>query len=212
MLLIEIKTHLGSWRPSYRSTSARLERCVLGTTKGTSRATSTENLPAPARLLIEQADDMDHDSKEEYLHLMLGLVMVVNAFKTALMNMMCSVIILSDRSVEDRSDSRRKRRRTSRDDAVELLCEAMKESSKTLIQSSENICKAFVLVRQDSPYVKGAQQLYAELMKVEGLTSDEINRAHIRIVQSRNLTIAFPSIPDEHKAGWVRNLINLLVL
>ncbi|KAK4256344.1 hypothetical protein QN277_009223 [Acacia crassicarpa] len=186
---------LARWRPSYISTGARLERWVLGTTEGTSRATSTENLPAQARLLIEQADNMDHDNEEEDLHLMLGLLMVV-------------VIILSDRSVEDRSDSRRKRRRTSRRDAVELLCEAMKESSKTLTQASENICKAFVEARRDSPYVKGAQQLYAELMKVEELTSDEINRAHIRIVQSRNLTIAFPSIPDEYKAGWVRNLIN----
>ena len=52
-----------------------------------------------------------------------------------------------------------------------------------------------------------AADLYMELLNVEGLTIQELNAAHIKIVESENLLNAFEKIPAAFKPSWIRSLL-----
>lgn len=77
-----------------------------------------------------------------------------------------------------------------------------------MVQVSENICKSFFEARRESSNSKAAQELYAELQKIEGLTDEEIDLAHLKIAASPILMMGFPRIPDERKAGWIRRMLS----
>ena len=51
------------------------------------------------------------------------------------------------------------------------------------------------------------EELYAQLMKVEGPSMDKKQSASIVIARDSTLLFVFPTIPDEDKANWIRRVI-----
>ena len=50
--------------------------------------------------------------------------------------------------------------------------------------------------------------LYMDLMTIEGLATREVNAAHIKMVAAPQLLSVFGRIPTEFKASWIRSLLS----
>ncbi|KAI4331773.1 hypothetical protein L6164_016730 [Bauhinia variegata] len=51
------------------------------------------------------------------------------------------------------------------------------------------------------------EKLFEDLLKVQGLTPNEIYGAHIKLAQDSNLLVVFPIILELFKADWIHRLI-----
>ncbi|XP_028795002.1 uncharacterized protein At2g29880-like [Neltuma alba] len=109
-----------------------------------------------------------------------------------------------------------KRKRRSSRDAIEVLADALKESSSnmdnTMMKFADNLCKEFAEMRKDSrrfgPVDVGrAEEIFRQLMRIPGLTWGEINKAHSKITESSSLAVGFSLVPENEMAAWVYSLL-----
>lgn len=75
------------------------------------------------------------------------------------------------------------------------------ESASTIMPSS------FDRFTHECYMVEWKEGLYAELMNVEGLTTDEVIRAALVIGRDNNLLVQFLTVPNAVKARWIKALI-----
>ena len=97
-----------------------------------------------------------------------------------------------------------KRRQSSRD-VVDVLAEALKESSS-------NLCRELAEMRRDSTRhgpidLDRAEEVYRQLMRIPNLTWADINKAHLKITESPSLVVAFSLVPEEELTTWVYSLL-----
>lgn len=73
--------------------------------------------------------------------------------------------------------------------------------------SSIKISSSFDKMKHEVYMVERTEGLYAELLKVEGLTLDEVVRSTLVIGRDNALLIQFPTIPDVVKSRWIKAVI-----
>ena len=108
----------------------------------------------------------------------------------------------------------RKRRRVGYDrdtvivDAIERVCDKVcGQMGDKLGAATSALCSTVEKLAHKAAMDARTAELWAEISKVPGLTRREMHAAHIKISRDHSLLVGFPSIPDEEKADWIREVL-----
>ena len=112
------------------------------------------------------------------------------------------------------SSAPRKRRKVGSDrdeaivDALERVCDKVCGQMGDKLGAATNaLCSTVEKLAHKAAMDARTAQLWAEISKVHGLTRREMHAAHIKISRDHSLLVGFPSIPDEEKADWIREVL-----
>ena len=108
------------------------------------------------------------------------------------------------------SSASRKRRKVGLDrhdlivEAIDKVCGQMGEKFGA---ATSALCSTVEKLAHQAAMDARTAELWSEISKVPGLTRQEMHAAHITISRDHSLLVGFPSIPDEEKAEWIRQVL-----
>ena len=112
------------------------------------------------------------------------------------------------------SSAPRKRRRVGCDrdevivDSIERVCDKLcGQMGDKLGAATSALCSTVEKLAHKIAMDARTVELWIEISKVPSLTRREMHAAHIKISRDHSLLVGFPSIPDEEKAEWIREVI-----
>ena len=105
------------------------------------------------------------------------------------------------------STSRKRKRPNNATMFAEVLRETIGSLDQTIVTAIESLGDKISNHARQARLDAKAADLYIDLMNVEGLSTRELNAAHIKMLESPQLLNAFERIPDAFKASWIRSLL-----
>ncbi|KAI4299997.1 hypothetical protein L6164_033417 [Bauhinia variegata] len=111
-----------------------------------------------------------------------------------------------EETLRTRSRSRSRKKRKN-DVVVDVLRDAIVTIQQSFQHATKKLCTKVHRLAHDVVMDERKEKLFEDLLKVQGLTPNEIYDAHMKLTQDSNLLIVFPTIPEPFKADWICRLI-----
>lgn len=111
--------------------------------------------------------------------------------------------------VPEASSASRKRKRAAsvdRETMAQIVHDMMTNMDQSMKVVTKELCQTIMYSAHAVSNVS-ADLVAEELLKIEGLTEDELHCAHLKITSSPMLWRMFRDVNDESKADWVRRHI-----
>ncbi|KAI4346242.1 hypothetical protein L6164_013310 [Bauhinia variegata] len=99
------------------------------------------------------------------------------------------------------------RKKRKHDAVVDVLRDAIITIEQSFQHATEKLCTEVHRLAHDAVMDERKEKLFEDLLKVQGLTPNEIYDAHMKLAQDPNLLVVFPTIPEPFKVDWICRLI-----
>ena len=106
-----------------------------------------------------------------------------------------------------KSVSKKRKRRSGEFESNDTIVEALTNVSRNIEASIHTLCNSVEKLAYEADMKAMREQIFNQLVNVQGLTRREIVRAHVKLSQDEKLMVAFSSIPDEMKVEWIHEII-----
>ncbi|KAI4332132.1 hypothetical protein L6164_017066 [Bauhinia variegata] len=98
-----------------------------------------------------------------------------------------------------RSSSGSRKKRKS-DGAIDVLRDEIVTIEQSFQHATKKLCRVVHQLAHDAIIDERKEKLFEDLLKVQGLTLNEIYDTHMKLAQDSNLLVVFPTIPESFKA------------
>ena len=112
------------------------------------------------------------------------------------------------------SSASRKRRRVATDrdevivEAIDRVCDKVcTQMGAKFGEATSALCSTVEKLAHSAAMDARTAELWEQISKVPSLTHREMHAAHIKISRDHSLLVGFPTIPDEEKAEWIREVL-----
>ena len=106
------------------------------------------------------------------------------------------------------SCTRKRKRPNNADLFADVLRETIGALDQTIVAAIDNLGEKLSNRARQAHLDEKANELYMDLLTVEGLTTREVNAAHIKLAAAPQLLGVFGRVPAEYKASWIRSLLS----